>query len=158
MLDTKILRYHIETVHQSTPQNITVNGQSFTAPALPSSSTQPPPTSSTPVWFTLLKPAQQSPSTTVTLPAGTTYRIGDSQNNKWSAPVTTTTTVTIVDYADGQNDVLRIPIRLQSKNPQFITSFASILFCVVSTAEVPDKRLSRFREPRRLRSLNFQAA
>jgi hypothetical protein len=77
----------------ATPQNITVNGQSVTVPALP--------TSSTPVWFTLLTPAQQSLSTNVALPAGTTYRIGDSKNNKWSAPVTTTAAVTIVDYADG---------------------------------------------------------
>src|SRR5580698_3868531 len=55
----------------------------------------------TPVWFTLLTPAQQSLSTTVSLPAGVTYRIGDSVNNKWSAPVTTTAAVTVVDYADG---------------------------------------------------------
>jgi hypothetical protein len=56
-----------------------------------------------PTWFTLLTPAQQSLSTTVGLPAGTTYRIGDTQNNKWSAPVTTTAAVTVVDYADGQD-------------------------------------------------------
>jgi hypothetical protein len=88
---------------QASPQNVTVNGQSITVPALPSSSTPPPPTSSTPVWFTLLTPAQQSPTTTVGLPVGITYRIGDGQNNKWSTPVTTTAAVTIVDYADGQN-------------------------------------------------------
>jgi hypothetical protein len=57
----------------------------------------------TPVWFTLLTPAQQSLTTTVGLPAGTTYRIGDSENNKWSVPVTTTAAVTVVDYADGQD-------------------------------------------------------
>jgi hypothetical protein len=43
----------------------------------------------TPVWFTLLTPAQQSLTKTVSLPAGPTYRIGDSENDKWSAPVTT---------------------------------------------------------------------
>jgi hypothetical protein len=43
----------------------------------------------TPVWFTLLTPAQQSLTTTVSLPAGPTYRIGDSENDKWSAPGTT---------------------------------------------------------------------
>src|ERR1700721_3305044 len=57
----------------------------------------------TPVWFTLLTPAQQSLSTTVSMPAGVTYRIGDNENDKWSAPVTTTATVTIADYADGLN-------------------------------------------------------
>jgi hypothetical protein len=77
---------------QATPLNISVSGQSVTVPALPSSS---------PVWFTLLTPAQQSLSTTVSLPAGVTYRIGDNENDKWSAPVTTTTAVTIADYADG---------------------------------------------------------
>src|SRR6202789_4320527 len=57
----------------------------------------------TPVWFTLLTPAQQSLTTNVGLPAETTYRIGDSENNKWSVPVTTTAAVTVVDYADGQD-------------------------------------------------------
>src|ERR1700677_3385064 len=77
----------------ATPQNVTVDGPSVTVPALPSA----------PVWFTLLTPAQQSLTTTVGLPAGTTYRIGDSENNKWSVPVTTTAAVTVVDYADGQD-------------------------------------------------------
>jgi hypothetical protein len=77
----------------ATPQNITVNGQAVTVPALPSSSTL--------VWFTLLTPALQSLTTTVSLPAGVTYRIGDCENNKWSEPVTTAAAVTIVDYADG---------------------------------------------------------
>src|SRR6202041_283252 len=77
----------------ATPQIVTVDGQSVTIPALPSA----------PVWFTLLTPAQQSLSTTVGLPAGTTYRIGDTENNKWSTPVTTTAAVTVVDYADGQD-------------------------------------------------------
>src|SRR6202453_5050942 len=79
---------------QATPLNVSVSGQSVTVPALPSSS---------PVWFTLLTPAQQSLSTTVSLPAGVTYRIGDNENDKWSVPVTTTAAVTIVDYADGQD-------------------------------------------------------
>src|SRR6202041_1012663 len=81
-----------DIVEQATPLNVSVSGQSVTVPALPYSS---------PVWFTLLTPAQQSLSTTVSLPAGVTYRIGDSVNNKWSAPVTTTAAVTVVDYADG---------------------------------------------------------
>ena len=78
---------------QSTPLNVSVSGQSVTVPALSSSSI--------PVWFTLLTPAQQSLTTTVLLPVGVTYRIGDNENDKWSAPVTTTAAVTIADYADG---------------------------------------------------------
>jgi hypothetical protein len=39
----------------------------------------------TPVWFTLLTPAEESLTTTVSLPAGLTY----SENDKRSAPVTT---------------------------------------------------------------------
>src|SRR5450631_4292097 len=37
------------------------------------------------VWNTI---AAESATTSVTLPAGTTYRLGDYTNNKWSAPVT----------------------------------------------------------------------
>ena len=55
------------------------------------------------LWFTLLTPAQQSLTTTVSLPAGPTYRIGDSENDKWSAPVTTTAAVTIVGHAHGRD-------------------------------------------------------
>lgn len=60
-------------------------------------------TTPAPVWFTLLTPAQQSLTATVALPVGVTYRIGDTENNKWSAPVTTSAAVTLVDYADGLN-------------------------------------------------------
>jgi hypothetical protein len=53
-------------------------------------------------WFTVVPAAQQGLNTSVVLPKGTTWRIGDYTNNKWTAPVTTTAaTTTVIDYADG---------------------------------------------------------
>ena len=46
----------------------------------------------TPVWATV---SAESSTTSVTLPAGTTYRFGDYVNNKWSAPVTVYAATTI---------------------------------------------------------------
>jgi hypothetical protein len=62
----------VQVEEQATPQNITVNGQSVTVPALPSSSTPAPPTSSTPVWFTLNAQEGQ----TVTATGSITLRFG----------------------------------------------------------------------------------
>ena len=49
-------------------------------------------TAPTPLWATV---APESVTTSVTLPAGTTYRFGDYTNNKWSAPVTAHADTTI---------------------------------------------------------------
>ncbi len=40
-------------------------------------------TATTPTWFTVVYGDQQNPAVVVSLPAGTTYRIGDTVNNKW---------------------------------------------------------------------------
>jgi hypothetical protein len=54
----------------------------------------------TPVWSTIVSEGYFA----VTLPAGTTYRLGDSVNNLWSAPITVTvpTTFSPVSYPAGQ--------------------------------------------------------
>jgi hypothetical protein len=44
-----------------------------------------------PVWIAL---TSENPSVSVTLPAGATYRSGDYGNNRWSTPITLTTTTT----------------------------------------------------------------
>jgi hypothetical protein len=56
-----------------------------------------------PVWFTVATTQQQALTLSVTLPAGTIYRIGDSKNNKWCVQPVPTASITIVDYADGLN-------------------------------------------------------
>jgi hypothetical protein len=58
---------------------------------------------STPTWYTVVPASAQSPNISVTLPAGTTYRFGDTQNNIWGAPVTVTAQTTISDFDDGQS-------------------------------------------------------
>jgi hypothetical protein len=49
-------------------------------------------TAPAPVWATV---APESTTTSITLPAGTTYRFGDYTNNLWSASVTVQTATTI---------------------------------------------------------------
>jgi hypothetical protein len=61
----------------------------FTAPLLHG---QTAPATPGPVWATI---ASESTSISVTLPAGTTYRLGDYANNRWSDPVTVTAPTTI---------------------------------------------------------------
>jgi hypothetical protein len=48
-------------------------------------------TTATPVWSTV---AGEDYYTSVTLPAGATYRLGDSTHNLWSAPITVTVATT----------------------------------------------------------------
>lgn len=55
----------------------------------------------TQIWFTVAAAAQQATTLTISLPSGATYRIGDAQNNKWSDPLTTKATTSLIDYADG---------------------------------------------------------
>jgi hypothetical protein len=45
-----------------------------------------------PTWFTV---APESATTSVTLPAGATYRFGDTAHNLWSAPITVQAATTI---------------------------------------------------------------
>lgn len=54
----------------------------------------------TQIWFTV---APESETTSVTIPAGTTYRFGDYTNNRWSAPITVTapTTFRTLSFNDG---------------------------------------------------------
>jgi hypothetical protein len=52
----------------------------------------------TPVWATI---TSENASISVTLPAGTTYRLGDYTNNKWSDPVTVSATTTISPVSMG---------------------------------------------------------
>jgi hypothetical protein len=53
-------------------------------------------------WLKVAGSEQQALTLSVSLPAGTTYRIGDTANNKWCV-ATATAAVTLVDYADGLN-------------------------------------------------------
>jgi hypothetical protein len=55
----------------------------------------------TPVWATI---SAESTTTSVTLPAGTTYRFGDYVNNRWSAPVTVYTATTINPISMGMSN------------------------------------------------------
>ena len=67
-------------------------------------------------WFTLLTPEQQSPSTTVVMPAGTVYRVGDTTHDLWSASFTAPAGgISVVDFADGQNGRMQDPDRGTSK-------------------------------------------
>jgi hypothetical protein len=54
-------------------------------------------TTTAPTWFTI---TQENPSVSVTLPAGTTYRFGDTANNRWAqVTVNQTTTISPVSMA-----------------------------------------------------------
>ena len=57
----------------------------------------------TPVWFPVTTPAQQATTLSVTIPAGTIYRIGDSLHNKWCVQQTPAKQITIIDFADGRS-------------------------------------------------------
>ncbi len=53
-------------------------------------------------WYAVTTVDQQSPKVTVTMPGGTTYRIGSTTNDVWSVPITLTKTTAVVNYADGK--------------------------------------------------------
>ena len=54
-------------------------------------------------WSTLVPASQQSPSTIVTIPVGSTWRICDPTEARCTTPVVVTATTTrVVDYADGK--------------------------------------------------------
>jgi hypothetical protein len=67
----------------------------FAAPLLHGQTT-PAPTG--PVWATI---SAESLTTSVTLPAGTTYRLGDYTNNRWSDPITVSAPTTISPISMG---------------------------------------------------------
>jgi hypothetical protein len=58
----------------------------------------------TPVWFTVVPSASQAANLSVVMPAGTTYRFGDTKDNKWSAPITTTVSGPVSDFDAGALD------------------------------------------------------
>jgi hypothetical protein len=58
--------------------------------------TTPAPTG--PVWATI---SAESPTVAVTLPAGTTYRVGDYTNNRWSESITVSSPTTISPISMG---------------------------------------------------------
>lgn len=55
-------------------------------------------TSTSPVWFTV---TQENAAVSVTLPAGTTYRLGDYTHNLWSQSVTVSQTTTLSPVSMG---------------------------------------------------------
>ena len=59
-------------------------------------------TTPAPVWATV---AAESTTTSVTLPAGTTYRFGDSVNNKWSQSVTVYAVTTLNPISMGVSNM-----------------------------------------------------
>jgi hypothetical protein len=62
-------------------------------------------TTPTQTWFTV---TAENPSIAVVLPAGTTYRFGDSINNLWSAPITVPAATTF-SPVDGNYGVFPFP-------------------------------------------------
>jgi hypothetical protein len=88
--------------------------------------TTPAPTG--PVWATI---ASESPTISVTLPAGTTYRFGDYTNNRWSDPITVSAPTTInpvsmagpnpFPFSDPDYGFVKELDVLETSNPQSIT-------------------------------------
>ena len=78
--------------------NLGVSPATTASLAIPS---LPVPVTTTPGWYTI---AQESQTTAVTIPAGSTYRLGDYTNNKWSSPVTVSqnTTFSPLYFPSGQ--------------------------------------------------------
>ena len=69
--------------------------------------TPPPavtPPAETGTWFTVIPAEKQAQTLSVSVPAGTTYRFGDTKNNKWCTPVTVSTAITVSDWDAGALD------------------------------------------------------
>ncbi|MCU1253041.1 MAG: peptidase gametolysin [Edaphobacter sp.] len=81
-------------------------------PPVVSPSAAPAPVSPAPVqqsaqtgtWFTVIPAEKQAQTLSVSVPAGTTYRFGDTKNNKWCTPVTISTATTVSDWDAGPED------------------------------------------------------
>ncbi|HEY4379144.1 MAG TPA: hypothetical protein VGN01_02295 [Acidobacteriaceae bacterium] len=63
-------------------------------------------TTPAPVWATI---SPESSTTAVNLPAGTTYRLGDYTNNRWSAPITVYSDTTINPISMGVSNAFPFP-------------------------------------------------
>jgi hypothetical protein len=69
--------------------------------------TPPPavtPPAQTGTWFTVIPAEKQAQTLSVSVPAGTAYRFGDTKNNKWCTPVTVSTATTVSDWDAGPED------------------------------------------------------
>jgi hypothetical protein len=84
-------------------------------------------TTPAPTWYTV---TAESSTVAVVLPAGTTYRLGDYTNNKWSDPITVTVATTfspvyvpagVFPFSDPDQNVLKELDVLETTAPQSIT-------------------------------------
>jgi len=112
----------------------------FSAPLLHGQGT-PAPTG--PVWTTI---SAESSTIAVTLPAGTTYRLGDYTNNRWSDSITVSSPTTIspismggpnpFPFSDPDQGVVKELDVLEMAGPQSITVTNLAASPVVSVAQI----------------------
>ena len=86
------------------PAVVTAPPPTVTPPPVvtPPPAVTPPPETGT--WFTVIPAEKQAQTLSVSVPAGTTYRFGDTKNNKWCTPVTVSTAITVSDWDAGALD------------------------------------------------------
>jgi hypothetical protein len=72
-------------------------------PVVPALPVVPPPAQAG-TWFTVIPAEKQAQTLAVSVPAGTTYRFGDTKNNKWCTPVTVSAATTVSDWDAGPED------------------------------------------------------
>ena len=88
-----------------------------------------------PVWATV---TSENASISVTLPAGTTYRLGDYTNNKWSDPITVSAPTTINPVSMGGPN----PFPFSDPDPGVVKEFDVLETTVAQTITVTNLAVS----------------
>jgi len=103
-------------------------------------------TTTGPVWVTI---TPESTTTSVTLPAGTTYRFGDYTNNQWSQSVTVSapTTISPVSMASGDPFPFSDPDYGTAKELDVLETTASQSITVSNTGVAPATTVAQIVPP-----------